>query len=205
VTNDDKRKRMKVLIACEFSGIVRDAFLALGHDAMSCDLLQTEVPGPHYQGNVLDLLGENADMWDLMIAHPPCTHMAVCGNGTWANTPEREAAQEWTRKLWDACVNIAPKVCFENPVSTLSRALPVKAEYIQPYQFGHPETKKTGLWLHGLPMLEETNNVYEHMMTLPLKDRHKVWYASPGADRGKERSKFFQGVADAMADQWGTT
>lgn len=195
---------MTVLIACEYSGTVRDAFIRAGHDAMSCDLLPSESAlGVHAEMDIFECLDCNL-YYDLIIAHPPCTHMAVCGNGTWANTPEREAAQKWTRELWDRCIDAAPRVCFENPVSTLSRALPVKAKYVHPWQHGHPETKKTGLWLHNLPPLQETNNVYDHMMTLPLKERHKVWYASPGANRGKERSRFFPGIADAMAEQWGS-
>lgn len=197
---------MKVLVAFEFSNTVSQAFRDLGHDVMSCDLEPSEGPSKyHYQGDVFKCLrASRPNFWDLIIAHPPCTHMAVCGNSTWANTPERIEAQEWTRNLWDLCLLSSPRVCFENPVSTLARALPVKAQYVQPWQFGHPETKKTGLWLHKLPPLIPTDNVYEHMMTLPEKDRHKVWYASPGDDRSKERSRFYPGIAKAMAEQWGT-
>lgn len=194
---------MNVLVACEFSGIVRDAFLKQGHDAWSCDLLETErLPERHFQGDINEVL-DRGYLWDLIIAHPDCTKMAVCGNKTWANTKGRLDAQEWTRRLWDKCCKRALKVCFENPVSTLSRVMPVKAQYIQPHQFGHPETKKTGLWLWNLPPLEPTNDVYEYMMTLPKKERHKIWYASPGKDRGKERSRFYPGIAQAMAEQWG--
>ena len=194
---------MKILVACEYSGIVRDAFAARGHDTWSCDLLPTESPGAHYCGDINAFLDIDSD-WDIIVAHPDCTKMAVCGNGTWANTPERLEAQAWTRKLWDRCCKIARKgVCFENPVSTLSKVMPVKAQYIHPWQFGHPETKKTGLWLHNLEPLEETNNVWLEMMELPPKERHKVWYASPGPNRGKDRSRFFPGIAKAMAEKWG--
>lgn len=201
---------MNVLIGCEYSNTVSQAFRDLGHDVASCDILPSEGPAEHHHvGDIMAVLDgclkPSEPFWDLIICHPPCTHMAVCGNGTWANTPERRQAQEWTRRLWDLAIATGKSVCFENPVSTLARALPVKAQYVQPWQFGHPETKKTGLWLHNLPPLQGTNNVYDHMMTLPLKERHKVWYASPGKDRGKERSRFYTGIADAMAKQWSET
>ena len=181
-----------------------NAFRYAGHGAWSCDILATEGPEKyHYRGDIFDCL-DTLGSFDLIIAHPPCTNMAVCGNSTWANTRERLDAEIWSRNLWDACMASAPRVCFENPVSTISRALPVKAKYVQPWQFGHPETKKTGLWLHNLPPLVPEDDVYEYMMTLPLKERHKIWYASPGPNRGKERSRFYTGIANAMVNQWGT-
>ena len=183
---------MKVLIACEYSGVVRDAFAAKGHDAWSCDLLPTESPGNHIQGDICNALSAN---WDLIIAHPPCTAMAVCGNGTYAGTKARSDAEQWTRRLWDLCVMMTSKVCFENPVSTLSKVMPVKAQYIQPWQFGHGETKKTGLWLHNLPELQPTNIVEGR--------EQRIWKMPPSPDRGKERSRFYPGIAKAMADQWG--
>ena len=192
---------MKVLIACEFSGVVRDAFAANGHDAWSCDLLPTESPGNHYQRDITDVLDRST--WDLIIAHPPCTAMAVSGNSTYAGTQARIDAEQWTVALFRFCQQCAPKVCFENPVSSLSRVMPMKAQYIQPWQFGHPETKKTGLYLWNLPPLVETNNVYDEMMALPPKERHRNHWMSPGPNRGKERSRFYPGIAKAMVDQWG--
>ena len=198
---------MRILVGCEYSNTVSGAFRDAGHDAWSCDLLPSEGPNEwHYQGDVhraMDtIMAGEFTWWDLIILHPPCTHMAVCGNGTWANTPERLEAQEWTRKLWDRACDYAHSVVLENPVGVLSSAWRPPDQYIQPWQFGHPETKRTGLWLHGLPPLKETDNVYEHMMTLPKKDRHRIWYASPGVSRGKERSRFYPGIAKAMAEQW---
>jgi len=192
---------MNVLVACEFSGTVRDAFIRAGHDAISCDLLPTESPGPHHQGDIIQfLLGRR---FDLAITHPDCTYMAVCGNRYHAGTPEREAAIRWTVRLWELLLERCYRVCLENPKSVIAGHLPMKAQYIQPWQFGHPETKETGLWLHNLPPLEATNNVYNYMMTLPKKERHRIWYASPSPYRGKDRSRFYTGIAQAMAEQWG--
>ena len=196
---------MKVLIACEYSGRVRDAFLANGHDAMSCDLLPTEVPGPHYQGDVYDMLNEQ---WDLIIAHPPCTALTVAGNSTYGEGQpkyaERLEAVKWTVALWEACKKVSPHVCFENPVGVLRRlGGMIKPQFVQPYMFGHMEQKKTGLFLHGLPDLKETKNVFDEMMRLPKNVRARLHYLPPGPDRWKERSRTFQGISDAMADQWG--
>jgi hypothetical protein len=196
---------MKVLIACEYSGRVRDAFIKKGHDAISCDLLPTESEGPHYQGDVFDMLNER---WDLIIAHPPCTALAVSGNRWYGEGQprysERLAAIEWTKKLWDRCKQVSDKVCFENPVGVLTRlgGFP-KPNYIHPWQFGHLEQKKTGLYLHGLNPLRETKNVYDDMMALPEPVRAKIHRMPPSADRGKLRSITYQGIADAMAEQWG--
>ena len=184
---------MRVLIACEFSGAVRDAFLALGHDAMSCDLLPTETPGPHYQGDVCEVIG---DGWDLMVAHPPCTHLAVSGARWFKNKVQEQAeAIEFVEMLWDCGV---PRVCIENPVGVLpTRSKLGKAtQYVQPWQFGHGETKKTGLWLRGLPPLVPTNIVEGR--------EGRVWKMPPGPDRWKERSRTYAGIAKAMAVQWGS-
>ena len=184
--------RMRVLIACEYSGTVRDAFIALGHDAMSCDLLPTDRPGPHYQGDVFDIIG---DGWDLMIAHPPCTHLAVSGA---RHFPEKradgrqQAALAFVRKLLDAPI---PKIALENPVSIISTKIRKPDQIIQPWQYGHGETKATCLWLKGLPLLTPTDIVDGR------SDRiHKM---PPSPDRWKLRSTTYQGIANAMADQWG--
>ncbi len=176
---------MKILILCEYSGRVRDAFLAKGHDAISCDLLPTEAPGPHYQGDAFDMLKEE---WDLIVAHPPCTALTVAGNKHYGEGQprynERLESVKWTRKLWDKCLTVSSKVCFENPVGVLTRlgGFP-KANYIQPYQFGHKEQKKTGLFLHGLKPLKETDNVYDEMMQLPKNERERLHYLPPSPDR----------------------
>lgn len=196
---------MKVLVACEYSGRVRDAFIARGHDAISCDLLPTDVEGPHYKGDVFAMLHEK---WDLIIAHPPCTALCVSGNSTYGEgQPKYEQRLEsvkWTTELWQECKNVSDRVCFENPVGVLPRlgGMP-KPNYVQPWQFGHMEQKKTGLFLHNLPPLKETNNVYEQMMALPKRERERLHYLPPSADRWKIRSTTYQGIADAMVSQWG--
>ena len=182
--------RLRVLVACEFSGRVRDAFLARGHDAMSCDLLPTEVPGPHYQGDVRDVL---PDGWDLLVAHPPCTHLAVSGARHFHRKKAEQAeALDFVRMLLAAPV---PRIALENPVSVISSQIRKPDQIIQPWQFGHGEVKATCLWLVGLPPL---------MPTFVVAGREaRVHRMPPGPDRWKERSRTFQGVADAMADQWG--
>ena len=197
---------MKILVACEYSAVVRDAFRAAGHDAYSCDLLPSDGnPAYHYQCDVFEMVG---DGWDLIIAHPPCTALAVSGNAWYGEGQpkykERLSSVSWTKDLWNYCKSNAKAVCFENPVGVLPRlgGFP-KPQYIQPYQFGHMEQKKTGLFLHNLPPLEATNNVYEEMMTLPIQERQRLHYLPPSEDRGKIRSKTYQGIADAMAKQWG--
>jgi len=201
---DDPIHRMKVLVACEYSGVVRDAFIKKGHDAISCDLLPTDKPGPHHQGDIYDMLDES---WDLIIAHPPCTALTVAGNKWYGEGQpkyeDRLEAAKWTEQLWNRCCYISNKVCFENPVGVLTRLTSMpKASYIQPYQFGHLEQKKTGLFLQNLEPLKETNNVYEEMMQLPKRERERLHYLPPSPDRWKIRSTTFQGIADAMADQW---
>jgi site-specific DNA-cytosine methylase len=187
---------MRVLIACEFSGIVRDAFRAQGHDAYSCDLLPSEADNAyHYRGNVLGMLcGGNT--WDLMIAHPPCTHLAVSG-ARWfkGKRMQQDLALGFVRFLLDASI---PRIALENPVSIISSRIRKPDQIIQPWQFGHGETKATCLWLKNLPKLMPTNIVEGRTA--------RVHRASPGPDRWKERSRTLQGIADAMAAQWsGTT
>lgn len=176
-------------MACEFSGIVREAFRKKGHEAISCDLLDTEIPGPHFKGDVKDVLGSNN--WDLLIAHPPCTHTCVIGNGHYAGSPEREQGIEFFRMFLEADV---PRICVEHPVSVISTAIRPPDQYVQPWQFGHGETKKTGFWLKNLPKLKPTNIVTGRVP--------RVHRESPGPDRWKERSRTYQGIANAMAEQW---
>ena len=181
---------MKILIACEFSGTVRDAFIRHGHDALSCDLLPTDVSGPHYQGDVMDII---CDGWDMMIAHPPCTHLSVSG-ARWFKDKQNEQAEalEFVRVLMDADI---PRIAIENPVSVISSRIRKPDQCIQPWQFGHGEVKKTCLWLKDLPKLTPTNIVDGREARV-----HKM---PPSSDRWKKRSVTFSGIADAMADQWG--
>ena len=196
---------MKVLIGCEYSGVVRDAFIAAGHDAISCDILPTDAEGPHYQGDVFDMLNES---WDLIIMHPPCTALAVSGNRHYGEGKDKYSdrvdSAAWTQRLWDACCLVSSRVAFENPVGVLARLTSIpKASYIQPHQFGHMEQKKTGLHLHGLKPLVTSGDVYDEMMKLPINERQRIHYMPPSADRWKLRSTTYTGIARAMADQWG--
>jgi len=189
---------MRVLVACEFSGVVREAFAARGHDAWSCDILPTEKPGNHIQGDVLDILG---DGWDLMIAHPPCTHLAVSG-AAWFYRKQKEQAEalEFVQKLLNAPI---PRIALENPVSIISSRIRKPDQIIHPWQFGHPEKKTTCLWFKNLPKLTETNNVKAEMELLPKNIQERLHYLPPSENRARLRSKTFQGIADAMATQWG--
>ena len=192
---------MKVLIACEFNGIVREAFLARGHEAMSCDLLPTEIPGPHYQGDVMDIIN---DGWDLMIAHPPCTYLSNAGarflypKGK-LNEERLEKgieAKTFFERLWYAPIE---KICIENPVPSTIYRLPQRSQIIQPYEHGHPIQKKTCLWLKNLPPLLPTK-------ICAIRQSSKIpgnWFNKGGKDRQKNRAKTFEGIAEAMADQWG--
>jgi len=185
---------MKIIVACEFSGIVRDAFIAEGHDAWSCDLLPTERPGPHYQGSIRTVLARVKD-WDLMIAHPPCTHLAVSGARYFAEKREsgvQQEALEFVKMLMDADI---PMIAIENPISIISSVIRSPDQTIQPWQFGHGETKATCLWLKNLPKLVPTNIVEGREARI-----HKM---PPGPDRWKERSRTMVGIAEAMAKQWG--
>jgi hypothetical protein len=190
---------MRVLIACEFSGIVREAFKARGHDAWSCDLLPTEIPGQHIIGDAIE--AAIAGRWDLMIAHPPCTYLTRAGARWWkGREAEQDAAVEFVRKLLAAPI---PRICIENPAGALTKRIRPPDQYIQPWEHGHPECKTTGLWLVGLPLLAPTRDVRAEMGLLPLKLRTRTHYAAPGPDRWKARSRTLPGIAVAMADQWG--
>ena len=191
---------MRVLIACEYSGTVRDAFIARGHDAMSCDLLPTDVAGPHYQGDVFDIIN---DGYDLMIAHPPCTHLAVSGAMHFAKKKAsgvQDAALQFVRDLMNAPIQM---ICIENPVSIISSQIRKPDQIIQPYQFGHMEQKTTCLWLKNLNPLRHTDIVHGEMMKLPKNVRERMHYLPPSENRWKLRSKTYQGIANAMASQWG--
>ena len=183
---------MKVLIACEYSGRVRDAFRRAGHYAMSCDLLPSETAGAHHEGDVFDIIGE---AWDLLIAHPPCTHLAVSG----ARHFEAKKADGRQQEGIDFFLSLArspiPRIAIENPVCIMSSVWRKPDQTIQPWMFGHGETKATCLWLKGLPHLVPTNIVSGR--------EPRVHMMSPGPDRWKERSRTLEGVAEAMADQWG--
>ena len=181
---------MRVLVGCEFSGVVRDAFAQAGHDAMSCDILPTEAPGPHYEGDLLDVLD---DGWDLAIFHPPCTHLAVSG-ARWFKEKQAEQGEalEFVRRLMGAPI---PRIALENPISIISSKIRKPDQIIQPWQFGHGETKATCLWLKGLPLLTPTNVVDGR--------EARVHRMSPGPNRWKERSRTLPGIAAAMAAQWG--
>ena len=190
---------MRVLVACEFSGTVRDAFTKRGHFAMSCDLLDTESPGLHWKGDVFDIIDQE---WDLMIAHPPCTHLAVSGSRWFKNKViEQQEALDFVQRLMNAPID---RIAIENPVSVISSKIRKPDQIVHPWMFGHMEQKATCLWLKGLPKLIETNNVKPEMMMLPKNQRERLHYLPPGPDRAKIRSKTFQGIADAMADQWGS-
>ena len=181
--------RPRVLVACEYSGRVRDAFLAAGCDAWSCDLLPSETPGPHVQGDITDLL---TDEWDLLIAHPPCTHLAVSGARWFAEKrSEQAAALNFVRLLLSANV---PRIALENPISIISSHIRKPDQIVQPWQFGHGETKATCLWLKGLPPLTPTDIVDGR--------EAKVHRMPPGPDRWKDRSRTYSGIATAMAAQW---
>jgi len=209
---------MRVLVACEFSGIVRDAFAARGHDAWSCDLLPTERLGNHLQGDVLKHLN---DGWDLMIAHPPCTYLANSGVSHLYNKDKTINQERWQkmkdagqffRHLW--CAPDIPKICIENPIMHWYGKDEAGVAYahdkeefkqiIQPWMFGHPEQKATCLWLRNLPKLKPTNNVREEMMKLPDNQRQRMHYLPPSPDRQTIRSRTFPGIAAAMAEQWGS-
>lgn len=196
---------MRVLIACEYSGAVRDAFIRAGHDAMSCDLLPTDAVGPHYQGDVRDVLG---DGWDLMIAHPPCTYLCSSGLHWNKRRPERaqqtEEALAFVRMLLDAPIE---RIALENPIGCISTRIRKPTQTIQPWQFGHDASKATCLWLKNLVPLTPTQTIAPRMV-----DGRKRWgnqtdsgqnRLPPSADRWKIRSETYQGIADAMAAQWG--
>lgn len=192
---------MRVLVACEYSGTVRDAFLRIGHDAMSCDLLPTDKPGPHYQGDVFDVIN---DGWDLMIAHPPCTYLSNAG-ARWlyaGKTLNHERFKQGleAKKFFMALMSADIKqIALENPIPSGVFKLPSYDQIIEPYHFGHPFKKKTCLWLKNLPLLKHTD-------IMSVRESTKIagnWFNKGGKERQKERARTFQGIADAMANQWG--
>lgn len=186
---------MKVLVACEFSGIVRDAFIAQGHDAVSCDFLPSEKPGQHYQGNVIELVHNTIETFDLMIAHPPCTHLAVSGARWFKDKKEEQSkALDFVRLLLNAPIDM---IALENPISVISTKIRKPDQIIQPWQFGHGETKAICFWLKNLPLLKPTKIVEGR--------ENRIHLMPPSKDRGKERSRFYKGIAEAMAEQWGNT
>ncbi len=196
---------MKILIACEYSGIVRDVFTAKGHNAWSCDLLPTESKGNHIQDDVIKHLNKG---WDLMIAHPPCTHLSVSG-ARWFSSGHkpihlREEALGFVKKLMEAPVN---KIAIENPLSVISSHIRKADQTIQPYHFGEPVIKTTCLWLKNLPKLKYTNIVEPQYVKSGTGRKWSKWFWEtsllPIKERGKARSKFWKGIAKAMADQWG--
>lgn len=203
---------MRVLVACEYSGTVRDAFRAKGHDAWSCDLLPCDAdPTYHHQGDVLDLLH---DGWDLMIAHPPCTHLAVSGAAHFARkiaSGEQQKALAFVHALLAAPIQ---RIALENPVSIISSKIRKPDQIVQPYEYGHDASKRTCLWLKGLPPLKPTKYVEPRLVTTPSGKIAKRWAnqcdnyghdkQTPSPNRWKIRSATYQGIADAMADQWGT-
>jgi hypothetical protein len=191
---------MRVLVACEFSGVVRDAFIACGHDAISCDLLETEAEGPHYRRDVLEIIGTRH--FDLMIAHPPCTHLAVSGARWFKDkAKEQEEALDFVRTLMNAPIR---RKCIENPISIISSRIRKPDQIIQPHWFGDPHFKATCLWLEDLPVLSPTA-----MLKIPLRGTpewtawNRVHRHPPGPDRGKNRSRTSPCVAQAMAEQCG--
>jgi hypothetical protein len=196
---------MKVLVACEYSGKVRDAFIRVGHEAISCDILPTDSPGPHYEGDVLDILN---DGWDLMIAHPPCTYLSVSGMH-WTTRGLRdpkltEDAMDFVNKLLNAPIL---RIALENPVSIISSRVRKPDQIVQPHEYGHDASKKTCLWLKNLPLLIPTQIIEPKIV-----GNKKIWgnqtasgqnKLPPSKDRWKIRSETYQGIADAMANQWG--
>jgi hypothetical protein len=192
---------MKILVACEYSGTVRNAFAAKGHDAWSCDILPTESKGNHFEGDVLEHLDKG---WDMMIAHPPCTYLSNAGARflypKGILNEERYKKGLEAKKFFMALYNAPIKyICVENPISSKIFNLPKHSQTIQPYEYGHPFSKATRLWLKNLPLLQPTNKI-------KFKESTKIpgnWFNKGGKDRQKNRSKFFNGFAEAMADQWG--
>ncbi len=204
---------MRVLIACEFSQVVTEAFTKRGHYAMSCDLLPLEKNYPHYQGDILDIIINTWDEWDLMIAHPPCTYLTVTGN-KWFKPeyrerfPNREQQREEAIEFFILLAEVPiPRIAVENPIGIMSTKYRKPDQIIQPYQFGHTEAKKTCLWLNNLPPLKPTKLVKPEYTTFKSGKRMATWYMEAAKlspiRRAEARSRTFQGIADAMAEQWG--
>lgn len=193
---------MRILVACEFSGIVRDAFRGRGHDAWSCDLLPTECDGPHEQDDIFHVLARAPWRWDLLIAFPPCTHLAASGARWWPDKlAEQQEAIEFVQAIAAAPVE---RIAIENPIGILSTAWREPDQIIQPWQFGHPETKATCLWLQALPRLQPTHSDGPSLFwpEAPTEREGRIWREPPGPDRWKNRSRTYTGIANAMAAQW---
>jgi len=198
------KNRLRVLVACEFSGRVRDAFTKLGHDAISCDLLPTESPGNHYQGDIFDIIN---DGFDLAIFHPPCTYLTNSGERWLKNNPERKIlrieAREFVLKLYNSNI---PKIAIENPIDNLSTTWRKPDQIIQPFHHGHNDWKSTCLWLKNLPLLKPTDIVKPEEKLCggkkPGRITSRLHRLPPGPDRWKERSRTYYGIAEAMANQW---
>ncbi len=188
---------MRVLVACETSGAIRQRMIDAGHDCISCDILPADDNSPyHYQGDVFDMLDQE---WDLIIMHPPCTALSLSGNGTYAKGKakhnERLEAIVWTVKLWETAKGVSPRVAMENPMSVIFPHIDCdKVQYVHPWEYGHGEQKKTGFALHGLPELKPTDIVEGR--------EQRIWKMGPSPDRWKERSKTYSGIAKAIVDQW---
>jgi len=191
----------KILVAFEKSGRVRDSFIQQGHRAISCDLLPSDRPGPHYQGNVWDII--DAEEWDMLIGFPVCTFMCNSGVQHLFRSHKRQRLMRKSviefNRLMDLPIE---QICLENPIPHPYGLGSTYDQIIQPYQFGHMQQKSTCLWLRNLQLLKPTKNVYDKMMKLPVKERQKIWYASPGENRAEIRSRTFWGIARAMAKQW---
>ena len=191
----------KLLVACEYSGTGREAFAKRGWDAGSCNLLPTDIPSDkHIQGDCLEAIA--SQKWDLIIGHPPCTFLTVSNSKNWKKLQangKQQAAIDFVLAIWDAD---CPRICIENPVGALSTRsrMGKPTQYVQPYEFGHPEQKKTGLWLKGLPKLVGTKFI--DVSGLPKKDVQRLHYLPPSKDRWKLRSKTYQGIAACMASTW---
>ena len=192
---------MKILVACEESQTVTKAFRKKGFEAYSCDIQDCSGGHPewHIKGDAIEQLDKG---WDLIIAHPPCTHLAVSGARWFKDGVKPLYLQDEAADFFMKFVNApAPLIAVENPICIMSSRYRKPDQIINPFQFGHPEQKKTCLWLKNLPKLKETNNVYEYMMTLPIKERTRIHWL--GSNKSKERSKTYEGIAEAMAEQWG--
>ncbi len=192
---------MKVLVACEYSGRVRQAFRDRGHDAWSCDMFEPAEDGSpfHWSGDAEEFAYEGG--WDLMIAHPPCTYLTNAGARWWPNRQREQAeALEFVRQLMNAPIE---RIAIENPPGRIGSQIRKADQYVHPWQFGHMETKTTGLWLKNLPLLQPTSIVKDEMDKLPASVKHRVHWMKPGPDRWKERSRTYTGIAAAMAEQWG--
>ena len=196
----------KILIACEYSGTEREAFRTHGHNATSCDLLPADDNSTHhYQGDVRDLM---AEPWDMVIAHPPCTYLANSGARWLKGNPERWELMGDGANFFALMFQFnTPRLCVENPIqhkhAKAAHGMGHQTQTVQPWMFGHTESKATCYWLRGLPILKPTDWVHAQTLALPAKERNRIHYASPGADRWKLRSASYPGIAKAMADQWG--